>query len=93
VQTEAAGLIVARDQAETIDFQTLIANRRMTRSFTSEAVAEDALARVTNSLRWAPSGANAHGQRFVVVTDQKTREGIATLAGEDTFVKAGFIAG
>jgi nitroreductase len=50
-----------------------------TRRFTGEPVAREALERVLDSARYAPSGGNRQGWRVVVVTDPDTRRRLREL--------------
>ena len=76
--------------SETMEFQAVIARRRMVRNYTGEPVDPAVLARIVDSGRRAPSAGFSQGQAFVVVTDAATRRAIAELAGEESYVEAGF---
>ncbi len=47
------------------------------RSFTGDDVPDDVLARVLDATRWAPTGGNRQGLRFVVVRDPAKRRQLA----------------
>ncbi len=49
------------------------------REFTDEPVADEVLARVLDTARFAPSGGNGQGWRVVVVQDPATRAGLRDL--------------
>jgi nitroreductase len=53
-----------------------------TRRFTDEPVSDEALARVLDNARFAPSGGNRQGWRVVVVTDADTRRRLRDLYQE-----------
>jgi nitroreductase len=74
-----------------MDFAEIMRRRRMVRNYTDEPVAREALERIVDRGRRAPSGGFSQGNRFVVVTDPATRGRIAELAGEERYVtEAGF---
>ncbi len=62
----------------------------MVRNFTGEPVEPDALRRIVEIGRRAPSAGFTQGQYLVVVTKRETRRRLAQLAGEDDYVAAGF---
>ena len=68
----------------------MIARRRMVRNYTGEPVDAGALARIVETGRRAPSAGFSQGQAFVVVTEEDGRRAIAELAGEESYVEAGF---
>lgn len=49
------------------------------REFTDEAVPDEALYRILDAARFAPSGGNRQGQRVIVVRDRETRRALAEL--------------
>lgn len=73
-----------------MEFREVIARRRMVRNYTGDAVEPDALARIVQAGRRAPSAGFSQGQAFVVITSESNRRAIAELAGEDSYVRAGF---
>ncbi len=73
-----------------MDFSEVINKRRMVRNYTDEPVSSDAIKRVLDAGRRAPSAGFSQGQSFVLVTDATTRVGIARLAGEDEYAASGF---
>ncbi len=60
----------------------------MVRNYTDEPVPREAVERIVDRGRRAPSGGFSQGNRFVVVTDRPTRDRIAELAGEEKYVTA-----
>jgi len=62
----------------------------MVRNYTEEPVPREALERIVDRGRRAPSGGFSQGARFVVVTDEETRRRIADLADEPGYVAGGF---
>ncbi len=73
-----------------MEFQEVITRRRMVRNYTRQAVDPVTLARIVQTGRRSPSAGFSQGQAFVVVTDQGDRRAIAELAGEQSYVQAGF---
>jgi FMN reductase [NAD(P)H] len=72
-----------------MDFSEVIRKRRMVRNFTSEPVDAEAIARICDAARRAPSAGYSQGQSLVVVTDEETRREIARLCSEDEYVAMG----
>ena len=62
-----------------MDFSEVVARRRSIRKFKEDPVPEDALNRVLESGRWAPSAGNSQAWRFVVVTDSGIKQRIAGI--------------
>jgi len=73
-----------------MDFAEIMRRRRMVRNYTEEPVPREALERIVDRGRRAPSGGFSQGARFVVVTDEETRRRIADLADEPGYVAGGF---
>ncbi len=73
-----------------MEFHELVRKRRMVRNFSSQPVARDAIERMLDTARHAPSAGFTEGQSFVVVTDETVRRVIGKLCGEDEYVEAGF---
>ena len=73
-----------------MEFSEVVRRRRMVRNYTGEPVSRQALERMLEAGRRAPSAGNTQGQSFVVVTDPDLRSRIAELAGEPTYVEMGF---
>ena len=59
------------------DLYELMRRRRMVRSFTEEPVDADALHRILDMARRAPTAGHSQGVEFVVVTHETTRRAIA----------------
>lgn len=62
----------------------------MVRNFSDEAVAAATLERILEAARRGPSAGYTQGQDFVVVTDAETKEEIARLCHQESYVAAGF---
>ena len=73
-----------------MDFADVVRKRRMVRHFSDEPVAPEAVDRILDLARHAPSAGFTQGQSFVVVTDPELRRKIAALCGEDEYVASGF---
>ena len=73
-----------------MDYSQVLARRRMVRNYTDQSVDDDALDRIAASALRAPSAGNSQAIGVVVVTDASVRREIAQLAGEDSYVSAGF---
>ena len=63
-----------------------IQNRFSVRSYLAKSVEPEKLQRLLEAARLAPSAANRQEWRFVVVTDEGTRERLMHAAGEQRFV-------
>jgi nitroreductase len=74
-----------------MEFSTVVRKRRMVRHFTPEPVDPEAIQRMLDAARHAPSAGFTQGQSFVVVTEPETKRAIARLCGEDDgYVASGF---
>ena len=73
-----------------MEFADVVRRRRMVRNYTGDPVSRDALERILDVARRAPSAGNTQGQSFVVLTDEAVRRRVADLAGEQEYVAAGF---
>ncbi len=73
-----------------MEFSEVVRKRRMVRHFTSEPVAPEAIARMLDLARRAPSAGFTQGQSFVVVTQPETRREIARICGEEEYTSDGF---
>lgn len=73
-----------------MEFQEVLARRRMVRNYTDQLVDTEQIERIVAAGRGAPSAGFTQGQSFVVVTDAETRSAIADLANEPGYVAAGF---
>ncbi len=54
-----------------VDFANLVRQRRSIRFFKPQPIDADTLAKLTDALRWAPSGCNDHRQYFAIVNGEK----------------------
>ena len=73
-----------------MEFAEILQKRRMVRNYTDAPVDTDAIERIIQAGRRAPSAGFTQGQSFIVVTDADVRLEIAALAGESSYVEAGF---
>ena len=62
----------------------------MVRNYEDRPVSDDAINRILDAARRAPSAGNSQGQAFVVVTDPERRRRIAELCDEPAYVEQGF---
>jgi nitroreductase len=62
----------------------------MVRNYLADPINEDALARIVQAGRRAPSAGFSQGTAFVIVTDAEVRQSIAELCEEPKYVAAGF---
>jgi len=65
-----------------VDFYEVVLKRRSIRKFKDDKVPKEALNRILEAGRWAPSGANLQPSRFIVVTDPKVKAKIAEVCTE-----------
>ena len=63
-----------------------IRERRAIRNFKDKEVPTEALQRMMESARWAPSGGNGQAWSFGIIKDQKRREELAKAAGEQMWL-------
>ncbi len=73
-----------------MEFRDVVRRRRMVRNYTDEPVDPDAVDRMLDAARRAPSAGFSQGQSFVVVRDPDMRRRIADLAGEQDYIAKGF---
>jgi nitroreductase len=71
------------------DFYDAVRRRRMVRNYTDDPVDPDALERILNAARKAPSAGFSQGQAMLVVAENEGRREIARLAGENEYVAMG----
>src|SRR6476646_3660696 len=64
------------------DVWEVMSTARTIRRFTDEPVDDATLARCLDAARWAPSGANAQGWRFVVLRSPEQRAVVAQAAAQ-----------
>lgn len=75
-----------------MELSDVVRRRRMVRHFTEEPVAPEALERILDLARHAPSAGFTQGQAFVVVTRPELKQAIAQLCDEQEYVTGGFHA-
>lgn len=73
-----------------MQFEDVLARRRMVRNYTEAPVAREPLDRIARAALRAPTAGFSQGQAVVVVTDTATRRAIAEAAGETSYVESGF---
>ena len=66
----------------------LITSRRSVRKFTGEPVPEEAIEKILEAGRWAPSGLNNQPWRFALVRDETLRKEISQLTRYGRIVRA-----
>lgn len=73
-----------------MEFQQVLARRRMVRNYTDDPVEKSKLARIAAAALRAPSAGNSQAIGVVVVEDAALRDEIARLADEPAYVEMGF---
>ncbi|MEO7021415.1 MAG: nitroreductase family protein [Ktedonobacteraceae bacterium] len=73
-----------------MDFSEAVLKRRMVRHFSAEPVDPEAIKRILDLARHAPSAGFTQGQSFIVVTQPALKQKIAHLCDEDGYVESGF---
>ncbi|HEU5382706.1 MAG TPA: nitroreductase family protein [Ktedonobacteraceae bacterium] len=73
-----------------MEFNEVVLKRRMVRHFSAEPVDPEAIKRILDLARHAPSAGFTQGQAFMVVTRPELKQKIARLCGEEEYVKGGF---
>ena len=73
-----------------MEFTDVLARRRMVRNYDNQPIDSVALGRIAAAALRAPSAGNSQAIAVVVVTDEGTRQAIAAIADEPTYVEAGF---
>ena len=73
-----------------MELRDAMRRRRMVRNYLDEPVPREAVERLVDLARRAPSAGFSQGQYFVVVTEQELRSRIAELAEEEHYVSLGF---
>ncbi len=69
-----------------MEYQKLIRTRRSIRGYRSEPVPEDALQRVLDAARVAPTAANRQPWHFVVVRDEENKQKLATACAKQSWL-------
>jgi len=77
-------------KGKAMEFSEVVRRRRMVRNYLPDPIPAEALERVLDRARRAPSAGFSQGQSFVVVTDPERRRAVAALAHEEEYVSAGF---
>ena len=73
-----------------MEFQDVVAQRRMVRNFEDRPVDRAVLERMLATARRGPSAGFTQGQDFVVVTRPELKQAIARLCDEAAYVAAGY---
>jgi len=73
-----------------MEFRDAVLKRRMVRHFSDRSVSPDALERILDLARHAPSAGFTQGQSFIAVTRPEMKAEIARLCGEQEYVGGGF---
>jgi nitroreductase len=73
-----------------MEFTDVVRKRRMVRHFSEKPVSPEAIGRIVDLTRHAPSAGFTQGQSFIVVTQPGLKSEIAELCGEEGYVEAGF---
>lgn len=73
-----------------MEFSEVVRKRRMVRHFTQEPVTPEAIDRILELARHAPSAGYTQGQSFVVVTRHDLKADLAELCGEEYYVASGW---
>jgi nitroreductase len=74
-----------------VDIFEAIKGRRSIRQFTDEPIGKDALEKLLDAARWAPTGGNQQRWRFVVVTSPSVKKLIKKFAPGIFVMPAAFI--
>ena len=69
-----------------MDLFEAIYGRRSIRSFKETPIPEEALTKILDAARWAPSAGNVQPWEFIVVWDDETREKLASAALGQSFI-------
>lgn len=69
-----------------MDFTTVLKTRRSIRAFADRPIPDDALLRILEAARLAPSACNFQPWRFIVVKDPAARSQLAQMAHSQSFV-------
>ena len=73
-----------------MEFNEVLSKRRMVRNYGVAPVPPEAVDRIVEAARRAPSAGFSQGHRFIVVTDTSMRSAIAAAADEPDYVANGF---
>jgi nitroreductase len=73
-----------------MEFQDVLARRRMVRNYANDPIDPAVLTRVASAALRGPSAGHSQGVAVVVVTDANRRQIVGDMAGESDYVEAGF---
>ncbi len=71
-----------------MDFYQVIRTRRSVRAFRDTPIPDDALRRVLDAARIAPSGSNRQPWRFIVVSSPELKQGLVSACHNQRFIAA-----
>ena len=70
------------------ELHELAANRRSIRGYDkAKPVSDEAVRKILDCARWAPSGGNGQPWEFIVIRDEKTRYQIADISSSNKNIK------
>ncbi len=69
-----------------MDVYECIRSRRTVRDYKPDAIPEEALHKILQAARWAPSSSNTQRWHFVVVQDRETLTALGNIATQGTFI-------
>ena len=69
-----------------MDVYECIRTRRTVRDYKPDAIPEEALYKILQAARWAPSSSNTQKWHFVVVRDRETLAALGKIAAQGTFI-------
>jgi len=69
-----------------MDFYEVVRTRRSIRTYRPDPIPEDALNRVLEATRAAPSGSNRQPWRFIIVKDEELKGRLAAACGNQGFI-------
>lgn len=69
-----------------MEFYDVVRTRRSIRSYRPDPVPEEALSRILETARVAPSGSNRQPWKFIVVRDEKLRSRLVAVCGNQGFI-------
>lgn len=69
-----------------MDFYDVVKTRRSVRSYRSDPIREDVLARVLEAVRIAPSGSNRQPWRFIIVKDEAVKQRLVPACNGQSWI-------
>ena len=69
-----------------MDFYDVVKTRRSVRSYRSDLIPEDVLARVLEAVRIAPSGSNRQPWRFIIVKDEAVKQRLVPACNGQSWI-------